>query len=73
MATATIDDKKLKNLMKSAVAEALEEQRALVQDIVEDAFEDIALARAIEQGLRSKTVSRAEVYILSCHIASMMI
>lgn len=73
MATATIDDKKLKNLMKSAVAEALEEQRALVQDIVEDAFEDIALARAIEQGLRSKTVSRAAVYILSCHIASMMI
>jgi len=62
MATATIDDKKLKNLMKSAVAEALEEQRALVQDIVEDAFEDIALARAIEQGLRSKTVSRAAVY-----------
>jgi hypothetical protein len=61
MATATIDDKKLKNLMKSAVAEALEEQRALVQDIVEDAFEDIALARAIEQGLRSKTVSRAAV------------
>jgi len=62
MATATIDDKKLKNLMKSAIAEALEEQRALVQDIVEDAFEDIALARAIEQGLRSKTVSRAAVY-----------
>jgi hypothetical protein len=62
MATATIDDKKLKNLMKSAVAEVLEEQRALVQDIVEDAFEDIALARAIEQGLRSKTVSRAAVY-----------
>jgi hypothetical protein len=62
MATATIGDKKLKNLMKSAVAEALEEQRALVQDIVEDAFEDIALARAIEQGLRSKTVSRAAIY-----------
>jgi len=62
MATAAIGDKKLKNLMKSAVAEALEEQRALVQDIVEDAFEDIALARAIEQGLRSKTVSRAAVY-----------
>lgn len=62
MDTATINNKKLKNLMKSAVAEALEEQRALVQDIVEDAFEDIALARAIEQGLRSKTVSRAAVY-----------
>ena len=61
MATTTIDDKKLKNLMKSALAEALKEQRSLVQDIVEDALEDVAMARAIEQGLRSKTISRAAV------------
>lgn len=61
MATATIDEKKLKNLMKSAFAEALEEQRALVQDIVEEAIEDIALSRAIEQGLGSKFVARDAV------------
>jgi hypothetical protein len=62
MATATLDEKKLKVLMKSAVTEALKEQRALVQDIVEDAIEDIALAHAIEQGLRSKPVSRSAVF-----------
>ena len=62
MATATLDDKKLKSLLKSAFAETLKEQRALVQDIVEDALEEIALARAIDQGLHSKPVSRAAVY-----------
>lgn len=62
MATATLDEKKLKKLVKSALAEALEERRALVQDIVEDAIEDIAMAHAIEQGLASKAVSRDAVY-----------
>jgi hypothetical protein len=62
MATTTLDDKKLKTLLKSAFAEALKEQRTLVQDIVEDALEDISLARAIEQGLHSKPVSRVVVY-----------
>ena len=62
MATATVNDKKLKILLKSAFAEALQEQRALVQDIVEDALEEIALTRAINQGLHSKPVSRAAIY-----------
>jgi hypothetical protein len=58
MATATPDKKNLKKLVRSALAEALEEQRALAQEIVEDAIEDIALGRAIEQGVKSKNVSR---------------
>jgi hypothetical protein len=62
MATATLDEKKLKTLMKAAFAEALKEQRALVQDIVEDAIEDIALAHALDQGLHSKPVTRNAVY-----------
>jgi outer membrane protein TolC len=61
MSTATLGEKKLKTLLKSAFAEALEEQRALVQDIVEDAIEDIALSRAIDEGLRSKPASRAAI------------
>ena len=62
MTTATLDEKKLKKLVKSALVEALEEHRALVQDIVEDAIEDIALAHAIEQGIDSKPVTRDAVY-----------
>jgi hypothetical protein len=33
-----------------------------MQDIVEKALEDIALARAIEQGLKTKPVSRKKVF-----------
>ena len=61
MATATIEEKKLKKLVKSALTEALMEQRSFVQDIVEDAIEDFALARAIEKGLGGKTASRETV------------
>jgi len=64
MATATFDEEKLRDLLKSALAEALEEHRDLVRDIVEEAMEDIALARAIEQGLGSKSVSRDEVFAI---------
>lgn len=62
MPTAALDEKKLKSLVKAAFAEALEEQRYLVQDTVEDAIEDISLTRAIDQGLHTKTVSRASVF-----------
>lgn len=64
MATATFDEEKLKDLLKAAVVEALKENRGLVQEIVEEAVEDIALARAIEQGLGSTTVSRDEVFTI---------
>jgi hypothetical protein len=64
MATATFDEEKLKDLLKSALVEALEENRGLVQDIVEEAMEDIALARAVEQGLGSESVSRDEVFTI---------
>ena len=64
MATATFDERKLKDLLKIALVEALKENRDLVQDIVEEAMEDIALARAIEQGLGSESVSRDEVFTI---------
>jgi len=64
MATATFDEEKLKDLLKLALVEALKENRGLVQDIVEEAMEDIALARAIEQGLGSESVSRDEVFTI---------
>ena len=64
MATATIDEEKLKSLLKSALVEALEEHRDLVQEIVEEAMEDIALARAIEQGLGGESVARDEVFAI---------
>jgi hypothetical protein len=62
MTTASIEPDELKRLMKLAIAEALEERRDWVRDIVEEAFEDIALQRAIDEGLESPRVSREEVF-----------
>jgi hypothetical protein len=57
-----IDEKELKDLVKSAVAEALQEQRAMVKEIVEEAIEEIALARAIDEGLETKPATREEIF-----------
>ena len=58
----TADETKLKNLLKSAVVEVLEERPDLVRDALADAVEEIALVRAIQAGARSKTIDRAEVF-----------
>jgi hypothetical protein len=62
MSTATIDEDNLKKVLKSALVEVLEERRDLVQEILEDALEDIGLLRAIEQGLHGSSVSRKQVF-----------
>lgn len=64
MTMTTIDETKLKNLMKAALLEAVEEHRDLVREIVEETIEDIAMSRAIEQGLDSNVVTRGEVFAL---------
>jgi hypothetical protein len=61
---ATFDEQRLKDLLKSALVEVLEEHRELVQDIVEEAMEDFALARAIEEGLNSESVTRDDVFAI---------
>jgi hypothetical protein len=63
MATS-IDEAKLKDLLKSAVAEVLEERREFVEEIIEEAMEDVALARAIDEGVRTDAVSRQEVFTI---------
>jgi hypothetical protein len=62
MATPALDEKKLRGIVKAALIDAFKENRDLMQDIVEDALEDIAIARAIEQGLETRTVSRKKVF-----------
>jgi hypothetical protein len=61
---SSIDDAKLKEMLKSAVAEVLEERRDLVKDIVEEAIEDVALARAIDEGVSTNAVSRDAVFAI---------
>ena len=64
MAQASIEEARLKELLKAAIVEVLEERRELVLDVFEEALEDVALVRAIEEGERSPLVSRDEVFKL---------
>lgn len=64
MATTTIDDGKLKDLIMTALVEVLETRRDLVQEIVEDAIEDVAFSRTIAEGMKSGKSSREEVFAI---------
>lgn len=62
MSIASLDEEKLKHLLKSALIEVLQEQRDLFQEIIGEAIEDVGLKRAIEEGLESETVARAKIF-----------
>jgi hypothetical protein len=58
----SINQDQLKNLIKAAITEVLEEQRDLLREVVEEALEDVALVRAIEQGENTELIERKEVF-----------
>ncbi len=57
-----IDDVKLKQLLKEALIEAIEEKRNLFYDLIVDAVEDIAIVRAIQEGENTETISKQEIF-----------
>jgi len=59
-----INQDQLKDLIKAAVTEALEEHRDLLHKVVEEALEDVALVRAIEEGENTELIERKEVFKL---------
>ena len=58
----SIDNIKLKNLMKQALIEVLEEKKEVVHDLLVEAMEDIALIRAIQEGEDSGPSTRDEFF-----------
>jgi methionyl-tRNA synthetase len=64
MVIASLDENRLKEILKTAMVEVLEERRDLVRDLIEEALEDVALSRAIEEGEQSPEVGRDEVFRL---------
>jgi len=61
MATLPFNEKRFRQLLKSSLAEVLEERRDLLRDAVLEAMEDIALVRAIKEGERTRAVGRHDV------------
>ena len=64
MSQVPADDEKLKDLFKTAVLEVLDERKEFLRDLIEETMEDIALARAIDEGQRTNEASRSEVITL---------
>jgi hypothetical protein len=62
MAEITIDDLKLKQLLKTAIVELLQERKEIVYDLLTEIIEDIALEKAIQEGENTEPVSREAIF-----------
>lgn len=60
----SINQEQLKKVIKTALVEVLEERQDLLHDAIEDALEDVAFVRAIEEGETTELVQRKEVFKL---------
>ena len=56
-----VEERRLKGLLKNAVAEVLEEHRDLLRDAVRESIEDVALIRAIQLGEKSPLTTRRKI------------
>jgi Fe2+ transport system protein B len=62
MAEITIDESKLKELLKTAIVELLQERKEVVYDLLAEIIEDLALEKAIEEGENTEPVSREAIF-----------
>jgi hypothetical protein len=60
----SVTQDQLKDLIKTALVEVLEQRRDLLYDAVEEAMEDWALCRAIQESENSELIERDEVFKL---------
>ena len=58
----TVEERRLKGLLKTAVAEVLEERQDLLRDALRESFEEMALIRAIQLGEKSPLTSRRKIF-----------
>ena len=58
------NEDQLKAVFKAALIEVIEEKKDFFQELLEEAIEEIAMVRAIEEGRQSESISREEVFKL---------
>ncbi len=63
MAKLSLDERKLKEMIKAAVVEVFEEKRDMLQELLEESLEEVALVRAIKGGEATKTIRGEEAAI----------
>jgi len=62
MAEITLDETKLKELLKTAIIELLEEQKEEFSELLTEALEDIGMKNAIKEGENTEIVSREQIF-----------
>lgn len=62
MSETTLNTNELKELLKIAIVEILQEQKEIFTDIITEAMEDLALVKAIEAGENTEIVSREAIF-----------
>jgi len=62
MTEISLDEGRIKELMKQAMLELLKERRDLIYDVFAEVIEDLALGNAIKEGESAESVTREEVF-----------
>ncbi|CAN5241139.1 hypothetical protein BH20GEM2_BH20GEM2_03460 [soil metagenome] len=62
MIVPAADETQLKDALKAALVEVLEERGDLLRDVLAEVLEDLALVQAIQEGEPSEEVSRNEIF-----------
>ena len=57
-----MDEGRLKQVFKEALVEMLEEKQNIFHEMIVDAMEDIALSRAIQEGQKTGTATKKEIF-----------
>ena len=61
MPTISVAELHLKNLVKEAILELMQERQDELEEILAKVIQDLALTRAIEEGEATGTVGKAEI------------
>lgn len=64
MIPITLDDNKLKDALKQAIRELIQEDQKMISNLIVEVIEDIASENAIKEGEISETVNRDEIFNL---------
>lgn len=62
MSETALNPDQLKEIVKTAIVELLQDNREEVSDFLTDIIEDIALTQAITEGENSEKVDRASIF-----------
>ena len=58
----TLEERRIKGLLKEAVVEVLKERHDLLREALQESLEDLGMLRAIQDGEKSRLVSRTRIF-----------